>query len=68
MIELVIANPQLRDMEALIMSIQTACKTIASVIEVRQNCGFNGYILFAYIDMFLVRGRRLRASRGWREL
>ena len=34
MIELVIANPQLRDMEALIMSIQTACKTIASVIEV----------------------------------
>ena len=34
MMETTIANPELRNLESIIMSIQTACKAIASVIEV----------------------------------
>ena len=34
MMETTIANPHLRNLESIIMSIQTACKAISSVIEV----------------------------------
>ena len=34
MMETTIANPELRNLESIIMSIQTACKAISSVIEV----------------------------------
>jgi fructose-1,6-bisphosphatase I len=42
MIETTIANPELRDLESLIMSVQTACKTISSVIERASITGITG--------------------------
>jgi fructose-1,6-bisphosphatase I len=42
MIEVTAANPQLKELESLIVSIQTACKTIASVIERASITGATG--------------------------
>ncbi len=42
MVETVNANPELRDLESLIIAIQTACKTIASVVERASITGVTG--------------------------
>jgi fructose-1,6-bisphosphatase len=42
MIEKIAANPHLRELESLIVSIQTACKTIASVVERASISGATG--------------------------
>jgi fructose-1,6-bisphosphatase I len=42
MVETVLANPQLRELESLIMSIQTACKTISHVVEKASISGLTG--------------------------
>jgi len=42
MVETINANPELRDLESLIIAIQTACKTIASVVERASITGVTG--------------------------
>jgi len=42
MVETVIANPQLREMESLILAIQTACKTISREVERASITGITG--------------------------
>jgi hypothetical protein len=42
LIETVAANPQMRELESLIASVQTACKTIASVVERASITGMTG--------------------------
>lgn len=42
MVETVSANPQLRELESLMMAIQTACKTIANVVERASITGVTG--------------------------
>ena len=42
MVETVNVNPELRDLESLIIAIQTACKTIASVVERSSITGVTG--------------------------
>ncbi len=42
MIETIAANPDLAELESLVVSIQTACKTIASVVERASITGVTG--------------------------
>lgn len=42
MVETVLANPQLRELESLMMALQTACKTIANVVERSSISGVTG--------------------------
>jgi fructose-1,6-bisphosphatase I len=42
MVEFVTANPQVREMESLIMSLQIACKSIASTVERAAITGVTG--------------------------
>lgn len=42
MVETIAANPQLRELESLIVAIQTACKTIASVVDRASITGVTG--------------------------
>eukprot|EP00595_Chromulina_sp_UTEXLB2642_P000691 CAMPEP_0196768506 /NCGR_PEP_ID=MMETSP1095-20130614/42852_1 /TAXON_ID=96789 ORGANISM="Chromulina nebulosa, Strain UTEXLB2642" /NCGR_SAMPLE_ID=MMETSP1095 /ASSEMBLY_ACC=CAM_ASM_000446 /LENGTH=374 /DNA_ID=CAMNT_0042138219 /DNA_START=103 /DNA_END=1227 /DNA_ORIENTATION=+ len=42
MVEVVAANPQLRELESLVIAIQTACKTIANVVERASITGVTG--------------------------
>lgn len=42
MVETAVANPQLRELESLVVAIQTACKTIASVVERASITGVTG--------------------------
>ena len=42
MVETVVANPHMRELESLVIAIQTACKTIASVVERASITGVTG--------------------------